>query len=196
MNRVIETRRHGPLDELLARRKLEVIVGFPAVCAPVPFVCARVGVKDNHPTVKVTISHKKFVRLTVDEQTGRASEVLRIVTALILSGMADLKNELSLVRKLENLVVLFRVSAQPHIILIVDENPVPRGRPLVVFRRSRLRAAPGLEELAIRIELEDRRRRNTAFGLRRIERRSLFSVRDCGGPVEYPEIVVAVDRET
>src|SRR5262249_60268286 len=98
----------------------------------------------------------------------------------------------SLVRKLENLVVLFGVSAQPHVILIVDENPMLRRWPLVVFRRSRLRAAPGLEELATRIELEDRRRGNTAFGLRRIQRRSLLSGGDCGGAGGKPRDCVGV----
>src|SRR5262249_36599570 len=114
MNRIIETRGRCSLGELLARWQLQVVVGFPAICPPVPFVCAGVGIKDDNAAVEVSIGHEELICLPVYEKTGRSTKILRVVAALVLSRMSDLKDELSFVRKLQNLIVLFRVSAQPH----------------------------------------------------------------------------------
>ena len=56
------------------------------------------------------------------------------------------------------------VAADPHVVLVVDGDPVVRRRPRVLIAR----AAPRLHEIAFGIELEDRRRRNAALADRRV----------------------------
>ena len=133
MNGIVETFRRGSLNELRAWRELEVVVGLLPVCAPMTLVFAGVRIKYDDAVIKVSISHEQLVCLRVYKQTGRASQVLRIIAAAILSCMPDLHEELSLIRKLQDLVVLFRVPAEPHVIFRVDEDPMLGGKPLVAL---------------------------------------------------------------
>src|SRR5215471_7407849 len=103
--------------------------------------------------------------------------------------MPDLLEELSLVGELQELVVLLRVSAEPHVIFVIHEDCVLRAEPLV----TRPHATPGLEKLSVRIELQYGRRRNAALGLRWIERGGLLAIRDCRRTVKDPHVVVGID---
>ena len=85
-----------------------------------PFVFAGVRIEDDDAMIEIPVSHEQFICLRVDEQTGRTSEILRIIAAAILSRVPDLHEELSLVRELEDLIVFFVVPAQPDVVLRVD----------------------------------------------------------------------------
>src|SRR5262249_32157994 len=95
MDGVVEALRRRALNKLRARRELDCIVGLLAVCAPVAFVGASVGVKNNYAAIEVTIGDKELIRLCIDEQAGRTAEILRIVAAAVLTGVADLHEELA-----------------------------------------------------------------------------------------------------
>ena len=58
MHRIIEAGGRCALDELLTRRKCQIIVGLFAVRAPVPLVSASVGVKDDNSAVEVAIGYE------------------------------------------------------------------------------------------------------------------------------------------
>jgi hypothetical protein len=48
-----------------------------------------------------------------------------------LPGVADLQQELSLARELQDVVVFLRAAAQPDVVVAVDEDAVRRAEPLV-----------------------------------------------------------------
>ena len=84
---------------------------------------------------------------------GRA-EVLGVVAALVLAAMADLQEELPLGGELQDLVVAAsRCRLSPHVVFVVDEDPVLGGRPFVAGAGSAERA----DEFAVGIEFENRR---------------------------------------
>src|SRR4029077_19438480 len=85
--------------------------------------------------------------------------------------MAKVPQELSIAGKFLNAVVA-GVSSQPHIALPVDNDGMfgsgswsrnSLGRP----PRHVVRAAPGLQQVAVGVKFEDRRRRDAAIGTRR-----------------------------
>ena len=98
---------------------------------------------------------------------------------------------LTLGGELQDLVVFLGASAQPDVVLVVDEYPVLRGEPFIAGARR----APRLQEPAIGVELQDGGRRNAAFRLWRVERRASFAFRDGGRAVEDPEVVMRIDRQ-
>src|SRR5437667_9552182 len=104
--------------------------------------------------------------------------------------MPDLHEELSLVGELQDLVVLLRVSAQPHVIFVIDEDSVLRGRPLAALPG----AAPRLEESSVRGDFQHGWRRNAALGLWRNERGRGLADRDCRRAVEAPPVTGGIAR--
>ena len=78
---------------------------------------------------------------------------------------ADLHQELAVLGELQDVRVLLAVAADPDVALVVDMDAVVGFRPLVALARP----APGAHQVAVRIELQDRRRRAAALGDRRIE---------------------------
>src|SRR5262249_24065953 len=105
--------------------------------------------------------------------------------------MPDLQDELSLVRKLQNLVVLVRISTQPDVVLIVDEDAMFRGEPFV----SLSCATPRLEELSVRVEFQHGWRGNAALRLWRFESGGLLAIRNCCGAMKDPNVVVGIDGD-
>ena len=135
-------------------------------------VRAGVRIEDDDAVVEVAVGDEQLVGLRVHEQAGRPAQVLGVVAALVLSRVADLHEELARARELQDLVVFLRAAAQPHVVLVVHEDAVLGGGPLVALTG----AAPGLQELAVRSEFQNGRRRNAALRLRGIQRRGLFAV--------------------
>src|SRR5215831_17957864 len=172
MNGVVETFRGRSLNELRARRKLQVIIRLLAVSSPVPLVRAGIRIKNNDTVVEVSVCHEQFICLRVHEEAGRSSEVLSIVAAPILSRMTDLQEEFPFRRELQDLVIFLRVSTQPNIIFVVDEDSVLRGKPLEALPR----AAPCLKESPSCVEFQHWWRRNAALRLWRIEGGRFFTV--------------------
>src|SRR5438093_4242770 len=96
------------ITELLSRRRIGVvrpevrIFRFVSVSAPVTFVFAGFGIIDDHAMVAIAIGDVHFVGLLVDERFRRPPEVFGVVTAFALAGLADLHQELSGLRELQN----------------------------------------------------------------------------------------------
>src|SRR4030095_12448976 len=95
----------------------------------------------------------------------RTVPILRVAVALALDAAADLHHQLTVLRELQQLVIRNRleagrlhpgaiVSAQPHEALVVDVDAVLSFDPFITAARP----TPGLDEIASRIEHDDRRR--------------------------------------
>src|SRR5258706_10317859 len=88
--------------------------------------------------------------------------------------------------------LVLAIAAEPDIALVVDEHAVFVGRPVIAF--GRLRPAPRLDEVAILVELDNRRRREAAFGLV-APLGALVAVVHRTWALADPDIVVLVDED-
>ena len=93
----------GSVGIVAAERR---IVGLVAVGAPVALVLAGLGIEDDDAVVAVAIGHVQFVGLRVDVHLGRALQVLDVVAALALAGLADLHQKLARLGELQDHVVV------------------------------------------------------------------------------------------
>ena len=109
--------------------------------------------------VAVAVAHERLVGALVERDLRHAPEVLEIRAVHLLLRRADLHQELAVVRELEDVRIADAVSADPHVVLVVDRDAVVRVGPHVSVARS----APRLHEIARGIELENRWRGPTAF---------------------------------
>src|SRR2546430_9736835 len=94
--------------------------------------------------------------------------------------MADLHQELAVLREFQNLIVAkvsrvfaFAVAANPHVAFVIYEDPMIRIWPVVAFAG----AAPVPDEVALFIELENRRSGHAAFRGGRLPRSAEFHLR-------------------
>ena len=128
--------------ELLRRRRLRIVaaeidvVRLVAVGAPVPLVLAGVGVEHDHAVVAVAVGDVQLVGLLVDEGLRRQPEIVDVVAALARLRLADLHQELPVLRELQHHVVVERLRAAGLALVLL---PVLSGRRLP--RRGRRRAA-------------------------------------------------------
>src|SRR5207253_10772545 len=99
--------------------------------------------------------------------------------------MSDLHQELSILRELQNLVVLFCISSQPDVVFGIDENSMLGTEPFVALGFVAW-ASPRLKKLSVRITCPKQWCRNAALRLRRLERCALLTFGNCGGTVERP----------
>src|SRR5215218_3544123 len=83
------------------------------------------------------------------------------------AGLADLQHELAVAGELQDVAVLIAVRREPDEALVVDVDAVLVLRPVVALAR----AAPGLDEIALGIELEHRGGGLAALRARRVEGR-------------------------
>ena len=84
------------------------VVGLVAVSSPVAFVLAGVGVEDDDAMIAVAVRDVQLVRGRIDKGLGRPAQVLDVVAALAVERLADLHQELAVLRKLQDLVVGIR----------------------------------------------------------------------------------------
>ena len=104
------------IAELLGGRSIRIVraevgvVGFVAVGAPVPLVLAGLGVEHDHAMVAVAVGDVHFIGLFVDKRLGRQPEVLDVVAAFALVGLADLHQEFSVLREFQDHVVVVATS--------------------------------------------------------------------------------------
>ncbi len=103
--------------------------------------------------------------------------------------LADLQQELAVFGEFQDLRVRTAIAADPNIALIVDENPVVGVRPLETFARS----APVVQEIALRIEFEDRWSAGAAFAGLQLERLFIVGKRR-GAAMDDPDVVVWFDE--
>src|SRR5258708_1373506 len=106
--------------------------------------------------------------------------------------MADLQQELAFASELQDVIVFLRAPARPNIVLLIDKGSVPGGKPLIALSR----AAPCLKKLSIAVEFQNRRRRNTAFRLRRTERRGFFPIGNRSGPMKDPNVIMGIGGDS
>ena len=155
--------------------------------------------------VQVAVGDVRLVGRGVDEDLGDAAEVLQVVAVGLPGrlavvprrpprpGLAELHEELAVLGELQNLRVVTAVAADPDVPLVVDRDAVVRLGPLVALAG----AAPGVQQVAGLIELEDRRRRNAALLRRlRIGRRAHLRplVQGHAAAVDDPDVILRIDR--
>src|SRR5580704_1688891 len=131
--------------ELLGWRRRGVIAAeilvarFVTVRAPMPFIGSGIGVEYDHAVIAVSIGDVHFVGFFIDEYLGRQPKVSHIVAAFGCAGLADLHEELSVLGKFQDHVVI-EISAQPGLLFV-----------LLLTRANRSRAAlPATATLAAR----------------------------------------------
>ena len=163
------------------------IVGSLSVCTPVPFVRAGIRIEHHDALVRVAVGDVDLVRRRIDRHRRRLAEKFRVVAAVGLPQLADLQQELPLTGELDHHVA---VAGDPHIALVIDEHPVFGPglslRPVVAWTRS----APCLNDVALRIELDDGRGQTLPFFRKQFADDRAFVI----GGMEYPRVISSIHR--
>src|SRR5215510_14273195 len=183
------------VGELLRWRPLEIpvdlLVARPvAIGAPVPLVGASRGVEHNDALVAVAVGDEQLVGLTIDHHFGGPAEMLGVVRSARRAGLADPHHELAVARELEDVPAGLDIVADPDEVVVIDMDAVP----VVAPRVARAIAAPALHHLAVLIEFDHRRRRHTAFHVRRGRRALLARIERAWALVE-PDVVLRIYRD-
>src|SRR5262249_51051273 len=134
-----------------------------AIGAPVALVGPSRGIEHDDAVIAVAVRDVQLVGGRVDPEIGRLPELGRVIVALARTGLADLHHELAIAGELEKETIVLVVAAEPDKVL-VDANAVLLLRPFVASPVP----APGLHDIAVRIELDDRGRRDAALGAGRL----------------------------
>src|SRR5712692_5642268 len=182
--------------ELLGGRRFRVVVPhgsvvrLVAVRTPVALHLSGIGVDHGDAFVEITVGDVGFVGLGIDPDLGHPPEVHEVVAAAVLSIVAELHQEFSVLGELQDLGVFRAVAAEPHVALVVDVDAVRPFRPLV----ARSRAAPGPDQVACLIEHEDRRGRAAALGDGRILFEPLLvDMQPPRAAMNDPDVILLVD---
>src|SRR5437879_1618848 len=145
-------------------------------------VFSGVRIVNDDAMVAVAIRDIKLVRRLVDKHFRGTLEVFDIVAAFALAGMPDLHQEFSVLREFQDHVVVERstpglrlicggslrrrgnlrtaaVAADPDVSFVIDGDSMIRDRPIVTLARS----SPVPDEIALLVELENRRSRHATF---------------------------------
>ena len=92
-------------------------------------------------------------------------------------------------------MVVGTVPGEPDIAQVVHEDAVLAGRPFVALALVAVRIAPTVEQVAVGVELENRRRRVAALGQRRVLRQARLVGVEAAGALDEPDMVVHVHRD-
>lgn len=103
--------------------------------------------------------------------------------------ICNLQHEPALPGELQELPIRFAVTADPDEAFGVDIDAVLTGDPVVALPRP----APDLHDVALRVELNHRRRGHAALGPRRRESRSALVRCQETGPLDDLDMVLRVD---
>ena len=97
--------------------------------------------------VAVAVGEVRLVRLRVDEDLRDAAEVLDVdcCPAGLRLRLAELRDELAVLRELEDVRVGADVAADPDVALVIDRDAVIRVRPVVALARP----APVPQQIAL-----------------------------------------------
>ena len=166
------------------------------------FVLTRRCVEDDDSAVAVAVGHVDFIRACVDVDVSRPAEVIRIVTAAGLVPLADLQQPLAVRVVLQDHVIVGAVAADPDIVFVVDEDPVLLLGPavggyvpfsvLLVVGGS----APRAQHVAFPAELDYRWCGNAAIRVLRVLYGTCLVRGQGTRPLNDPDVVIAVDRDT
>src|SRR5262249_5463133 len=133
----------------------------------------------------------RLIGRIVDEDLGHLTKGPRVVAARVRVAEAELLDEFSGLRELEDEAVCGAVPTYPHHPFAVNRDAVIRLRPLIILARP----APGRDQIAGRVELEHRRRTFAAFAGRRIQfSPTLVVVQARRTAVDDPDVFSGVDR--
>ena len=189
MHRVSELLRGRGVRIIRAER---LVVRLVSVRAPVPFDLARSHVDDRDAMVAVAIGHVGLVARFIEEDLGDFVECPVVVAAGACVGEPELFDELAIPTEHENVTIVGAVAADPEVPFAVGRDAVVRFGPLVAFAGS----TPAFDQVAFRIELENRRRRHTAVGHGRILRGVDFLLVERGfAAMDDEDVVAAVDAD-
>ena len=83
--------------------------------------------------IHVPVGHVELVRGGIDDHVGGGTQVLCVVAAAPVALPADLHQELSLPRELQDVRVLVAPGAKPDMVLRVDVDAVLELRPFVAL---------------------------------------------------------------
>ncbi len=171
------------------------IIGFLAVGAPMTLVLSGLRVVDDHAVIAISVGNIEFVGSVIDEQFRRAFQIASVIAAFAFVGMTDLHQELAVLREFQNLVVVkarvvltLAVSADPNISLVVYGDAVVRVGPIIALAW----ATPVADEVALLVELQDRRGGNAALRGRGLSGRVDFHGFVAIVPMNNPNVILGV----
>ena len=191
------------------------VVRCVAVRAPVAAVLAGVGVEHGDPAVAVAVGDIDLVGLDVDGHVGRPAETRGIGRAAGLVPPPDREQPLAFGGELQHDVIAAAVAADPDVVLVIDEDPMLLGGPALLGRIPEIvddrglfviavepcallhpgRTAPRADDFSGGVEGHHRGGGVAAFGGRRILHRPHLVGGQGAGPLNDPDIVLAVDRD-
>src|SRR5215213_2863637 len=139
--------------------------------------------------VEVAVRDENLVRAWVDLHVARTAEARHVVAVRLRTGLADLKDEFALARELQEVPVLVAVPRDPDEPFRVDVDAVLVLGPVV----ARAGAAPGLDQVALLVELQDGRSRRAALRARRVEAGGLLVVGERARTLDDPDVILRID---
>jgi len=131
-----------------------------------PFVSAGVRVENDHPPIQVAIRDEDLVGLLIYRDGCGLTQSRRVVAAAGFPLLANLQQELPVVRKLQDLAVVAAGAGEPDITSVIDEKSLFAVGPFI----ARAGSAPGLDDVPVQIKFQNRGRGNTAVSVRRCVR--------------------------
>src|ERR1700739_4448428 len=105
--------------------------------------------------------------------------------------MTDLHQKMSIAFKLEYMAIGWRVSADPNVSILVDIDSVLRLGPIKSFARP----APRVQQVSLLVKLENRRSSEGALRTGRSKRGANFIEGVGRGPLQNPDVVVAINGQ-
>ena len=156
-----------------------------------PLIGAGVGVEYDHPVVAVAVGDEQLVRLGIEHRVGGAAEACRVVAGRTSRRVADLQQEPALPGELQHLPIGLSVAADPDGASGIDVDAVLAGEPIVALAGF----APGLYEVALRIEFDDGRRKDATLRPGRRERCPSLVLCQGTRALDGPDMVVSVHSD-
>ena len=153
-----------------------------------PLVGEGVRIKDDDAMVAVAIGDIEFIGAGIDPEIGGLAKLPRVLIALAWAGLAELFDELSIARELQQKTVVLVVAAEQHGVAD-DAYAMLLLWPFI----TRAFTAPGLNDIAFLIELDHGRRRDAARRLCRLLRCGGFEAGQAARPLDDPDMILLID---
>src|SRR5690606_7677118 len=125
----------------------------------------------------------------IERDLGDAAKMLGALTVGGLARLPDRQQDLAVARELQDVRIALTVAANPDVVLVIDRDAVVRRGPLVSLAFT----APGVDEVALGVELEHRWSRRAALARLRRGGGTAFFGGDGLLPVDDEHVVARVD---